>query len=245
MIRVLTTLYNSEKYIPMTIQSLKLQKNKNWKCYITADLPTDNSIQVARDNIGDDSRFEIIENKEKQWQVGNYYNVLQKKEIDDEDICLTLDGDDWCVDENVFNRVEGYYKDKNIFLTYGQFVHYKGPGQYVQGFASPPSVGIKKQRTVAAFTTTHLRTFKAWLFRKIRKETLQDDNGNFIPMAGDLAFMWPMLEMCGDKHSKFTDDVNYVYNEETNLNEYKVNFQESERCANISRNREPYKELDI
>jgi len=151
MIRILTTLYNSERYIGMTIQSLKNQNNKNWKCYITADLPTDSSIQVARENIQNDDRFEIIENTEKQWQTGNYKQVMDRPEIDNEDICITLDGDDWLPDEETLTRIESYYEDKKTWITYGQFVYFEGEGKYKNGFAKPPITGIAGQRQTKSY----------------------------------------------------------------------------------------------
>jgi hypothetical protein len=42
---------------------------------------------------------------------------------------------------------------------------------------------------------------------------LQDENGNFFRVAGDLAFMIPMFEIAGKKHSKFLDSLNYCYND--------------------------------
>jgi hypothetical protein len=41
-------------------------------------------------------------------------------------------------------------------------------------------------------------------------------------MAGDLAFMLPMLEMAGPSHARFLGDYNYVYNGENPLSEHRV-----------------------
>ena len=166
-IRILTTSYNGAKYISKTIRSLKSQTVQDWKCYITDDMSTDNSIQVAQLAIAGDRRFQIISNVQKMWQTGNYWQVLQKEEIDDQDICLTLDGDDWFPDEKVLERVNSYYEDKNLWMSFGQFIYYIGGNKYKQGFSKPPASGIAQQRK-DPFTTTHLRTWKTWLFRKIQ-----------------------------------------------------------------------------
>jgi len=39
-------------------------------------------------------------------------------------------------------------------------------------------------------------------------------------MAGDLAYMWPIVEMAGN-HSRFISEVLYVYNVVTPLNDIK------------------------
>jgi glycosyltransferase involved in cell wall biosynthesis len=243
MIRILTTCFNAEKYIAKCIKSIQLQSYSNFKCYITDDMSTDKSVEIAKLIIGKDFRFEIIQNKEKLYQTGNYYTVLQKEEIQNDDICITIDGDDWLAHTKVFERIVKEYENPDCWMTYGSFVYYKGANQYEAGFAQPPRSGIENQRTDPAYTTTHLRTWKASLFRKIKMEDLLMPEGWFIPMAGDLAFMFPMLEMAGKEHSRFIPENLYVYNIETNTNEFKVNMALSDRCAKLIRNKQPYKKL--
>ena len=36
--------------------------------------------------------------------------------------------------------------------------------------------------------------------------------------------MYPMLEMSGEEHYKFMDEINYIYNEQNPLNDHKVNM---------------------
>ena len=89
--------------------------------------------------------------------------------------------------------------------------------------------------------TTHLRTFRACLFKQI---LLQDliDNGAFLPTAGDIAFFWPILEMAG-KHVRFIKDVLYVYNTANDLNDYKVRLQQQLYYFNFLRNKKSYTPL--
>lgn len=245
MIRILSTVYNSKKYVKWSIESLKAQTIKDFKCYLTNDLSTDGTEKEIKELIKNDDRFVLINNNRKYWQTGNYYQIHQREEVQEDDIMVALDSDDWLHDPGVLERVYNYYSDNKTWITYGQFMYYRGPNKFEMGFARPPQQGIKNQRQIQAFTTTHLRTWKAWLFKKIKKEDFIDpETGWFIPMAGDLVFMFPMLEMAGENHSKFVKDINYIYNEETDLNEFKINIKESMRCANITRNKLPYEELD-
>ena len=69
--------------------------------------------------------------------------------------------------------------------------------------------------------TSHLKTFKYHLFKKINRTDLLDNNGKHFTMAGDLALMLPMLEMAAFK-SKFISDILYVYNRSNPINEDKV-----------------------
>jgi len=229
MIRILTTNYNTSAYIHRFIYSLQSQSVKEWKCYITDDMSTDGSQPYIQSLISGDDRFELIENIKKFWQTGNYYQVLQKEEIDDNDIVITVDGDDWLPDDGVFQRVLDYYSDGNTWITFGQFMHYQGENNYKKGFSRKPQPFSEVRRL--PWTSSHLRTFKAFLFRKIKYEDLLDDNGYFYKTAGDVVCITPMLEMAGEERVKYVDDINYVYNVETELNEYKTKLSDQIRVT--------------
>ncbi len=47
--------------------------------------------------------------------------------------------------------------------------------------------------------TSALRTFKYKLWKNIKEEDLKNREGKFYEAAWDLAFMFPMFEMAGEK----------------------------------------------
>ena len=117
---ILTTVYNCENYIDRCLSSIMLQSFKDFKCYITDDLSTDNSIKVIEEKIKNDDRFILIKNTKKLYQPGNYDNVLRNfPEIDDNEIVIEVDGDDWLPDNKVFERVNNVYKNKKIVQQNG------------------------------------------------------------------------------------------------------------------------------
>jgi hypothetical protein len=71
------------------------------------------------------------------------------------------------------------------------------------------------------FTFSHLRTWKAHLWRKINTKDFYDDFGNLLVSAPDLAYSFPMVEMAGNRHYEFIPEVLYVYNDESPFNEFK------------------------
>jgi hypothetical protein len=93
------------------------------------------------------------------------------------------------------------------------------------------------------FTLSHLRTWKAWLWKKIDEKDLRDESGNYWSVAGDLAFMWPMIEMSGLEHFKFIDEVLYVYNESNPINDHKVDFSKVRNIHTLISNKTPYKKI--
>lgn len=214
---IVTTLYNAEQYIERCIGSLMGQDFVDFKCYITDDMSTDNSVNIVKKTIENDDRFILIENQTKFFQSGNYDQIIRNNpDISDDEPIIELDGDDWLPDSKTLTRMNEIYQDKDIWITNGSFVYSDGR----KGF-SKKQENIDKIRQVD-FTASHMRTWRAFLWRKIKVEDLKDENGLYWKVAGDLAFLYPMLEMSGDKHYKFIDTINYVYNEENPINDHKI-----------------------
>jgi hypothetical protein len=89
-----------------------------------------------------------------------------------------------------------------------------------------------------------MRTWKSWLWKKIKEEDLKDVSGNYWSVAGDLSFMFPMLEMSGENHFRYIPDVLYIYNESNPLNDHKVNMSKVSSTVNIIRNKPNYNLLE-
>jgi glycosyltransferase involved in cell wall biosynthesis len=231
---ILTTSYNCEKFVEKSLLSIMGQRFKDFKCYITDDLSTDNTVDVIRNTISGDDRFILIENKQKMYQPGNYDQVIRGLDIPDNEICVEIDGDDWLPNSNVLSFINDVYKDENVWMTSGSFKYHDGR----PGFANPPKnfTNIRKQ----TFTLSHMRTWKSWLWKKIKEEDLKDNDGNYWSVAGDLSFMYPMLEMSGEKHFKYISETLYIYNESNPLNDHKVNMPKVSSTVNVIRNKSEY-----
>ena len=212
------------------------QNFKDFTCYITDDMSTDNTVEIVKKTIKGDDRFILIEHHCKFHQPGNYDQVIRFRGIDGDEICVEVDGDDWLPNPNVLKNINQVYQDLNVWMTSGSFKYHDGR----PGFANPPtSADVRKQ----TFTLSHMRTWKAWLWKKIEIEDLKDENGNYWEVAGDLAFMFPMFEMCGLEHYRFLPDINYIYNESNPINDHKVNMSKVLQTVNKIRNKKPYSKL--
>jgi len=234
---VLTTTFNCENFIEKSLLSIMSQRFKDFKCYVTDDMSTDNTVKIIKETIKNDSRFILVENHEKFYQPGNYEQIIRWREIEGNEVCVEVDGDDWLPNSNVLSKINEVYQDENVWMTSGSFKYHDGR----PGFANPPSkfTDIRKQ----TFTLSHLRTWKAWLWKKILPEDLKDENGKFWGVAGDLAFMFPMLEMSGQEHYRFLPDINYIYNESNPINDHKVNLNKVMTTVHKIRNKKEYQKL--
>lgn len=238
MITIMTTLYNAENYIGLCIDSMKIQ-SVDFHCYITDDMSTDRSVDIVKTAIHNDDRFTLIENKTKFYQPGNYYQI-SKLDISDDSIVVTLDGDDWFSDKDVLKRVESYYSNNYTMMSFGQFVSYDGTNYY-KGFTQRPT-DLNNIR-IQPWTTSHLRTFKMELFRKIKHEDLISPTGNYWEVTGDQAIIFPMIEMCHPDRIHFTHDINMVYNNFNPLNDHKVNLEKQTNYSNLLRQKRKYNRI--
>jgi len=232
------TLYNSGDIVERTLGSIMSQTYKNFVCYITDDLSTDNSADIVENFIKGDDRFHLIRNTKKRYQGGNYDLICRDTEgVDDEDVFIEVDGDDWLPDSKVFERVVNHYESGDIWIANGCFRYSDGR----KGFSSEiKSFGNLRNST---FTASHLRTWKIFLWRKIRVKDLKNNNNEYWETTGDLSFMYPMLEMSGKEHYLFMSDINYIYNEQNPLNDHKINMGKVNFYVKYARKMEKYKKI--
>jgi hypothetical protein len=120
-------------------------------------------------------------------------------------------------------------------ITHGSFIYSDGR----PGFSRP---FIVNQLRTSIANATHLRSWRAKLWKSINKEDLFV-NGWYAETAGDVFFMLPMLEMAGNDRICHMKDILYIYNESNPLNDHKVNLQKQLTFANISRSKSKYKKL--
>lgn len=236
---ILTGFYNAEKYIETCLYTIMHQTHKDFTCYITHDLSTDNSPELVKKFIKDDPRFILVsDNSKKLYQAGNFDTTIRNNpNILDNDICIEVDGDDWLPDDEVFSRINKVYEDQDVWIANGSFKYSSGSF----GFASRQS-NFKYLRQ-QQFTASHIRTWRAFLWRAIKETDLKDEFGNYWQWSGDLCFMYPMLEMAGEEHYRFMQEVNYIYNETNPINEHKIDMSMVTSFASRIRNKTPYERL--
>lgn len=219
--KIIIPFFNVEKWIKPCIRSVKKQKYKNFECVLIDDMSTDNSYEIAKNEINNDSRFKLVLNTEKKLALQNIYEGIKLSNPESEDVILTLDGDDWLASIDVLEKVNKAYIDNNCWMTYGSYVEF--PSGRRGKFAKKIPQSVLENNLFRSFEwcSSHLRTFKYHLWSQIKKDDLLDDDGKFYKMGWDLAFMFPMLEMAAAK-SQYIKDILYVYNLDNPFNDHKV-----------------------
>lgn len=240
--KVVIPVYNAEKWVHLCLRSLKRQSYKNFQCYIVDDLSTDNTYKIASNEIKNDERFFLLKPSQKGYPLGSLNFALENANIEDEDVVVILDGDDWFYSEKTLQIVKEMYDKTGCYLTYGSYVEYPSKKRGKFSREVPKHIVENKLYRRSEWMTSHMRTFKYKLWKSIDKNDLKDENGRFYKKAGDLASTFCMLELAGNKIS-YINDILYVYNRDNPLNEDKVNHTEQLLAENKIRNSKVYETL--
>ena len=209
--KIIVPVYNSESWVRKCIKSILSQDYTSFECVICDDISTDNTYKLATQLAATDERFTAIQNTEKKFALKNIYDAIKMTNPSPQDVIVILDGDDWFSSHYVLSNLSRYYKTDNCWMTYGSFM--ESPTGLVGAEASdyPPDVIEQNTYREDTWRASHLKTFKHFLWNKIKTEDLIDEDGNFYEMTYDQAMMLPMLEMSGPR-AKYIPEVNYIYN---------------------------------
>lgn len=232
--------YNNAPWCYQNLASIFKQKYSNYHVVYIDDCSTDGTAYWVTEivkSFGQMDRFTLIQNKQRQGALSNLYYTIQACE--DQEIIVTVDGDDWLANNQVFTTLNEVYSTQNVWLTHGRLEE-----TTVDAFCwnLPVPEDIIQENVFRSFRCpSHLRTFYAWLFKKIKTEDLMYE-GTFFEMTWDQAMMFPMIEMAGDRHAYITKTL-YKYNIITPLNDSKKNPNLQNELERIIRAMSPYTRL--
>jgi len=234
--------YNNIKWFEKNVDSVANQNYDNWSAIYIDDCSKDGTGDAVEKYIKDhklEHKIKLIKNKIRCGAMANFYNVIHT--CKDSDIIVVCDGDDWLKDKTVLSYINKVYQDNNVWMTYGQYEEF--PSGNIGLCKQIPDVVTRHNHfRHYKWLSSHLRTFYAGLFKKIKKEDFMYEE-KFLPATGDMAAMFPMLEMAGD-HAKFISKVLYVYNMDNPLNDYKERLELVLHLDKFVRGKEKYNRID-
>lgn len=219
---VVTTSYNNREWCVKNVESVVLQKYTNWEQIIVDDCSTDGTGSILEQYIQQNdlqNKVHLVRNSERKGAMENFYNAISQ--ISPEKVVVIVDGDDWLHDDKVLSHLARVYKNKKIWMTYGNYISHpsKEIGRYCESI--PRRIVKNGEFRKYKWVTSHLRTFYAKLFHRINKAHFQHE-GKFFPTTCDLAMMFPMLEQSRNGHFRFIRRLMLTYNQTNPINDYKV-----------------------
>ena len=235
---IIVPVFNAEKYLEKCLNSILKQTYKNFKVKVIDDCSTDSSYELASEICSRNENFYLRKNTRRLGALNNIYELLS---LNIEEPTLTIDvlidGDDYLYSGDVLSILYEKYLKTHCLITYGSHLSSKG----VQGKKYPWLIRNFNLYRKYFWYASHLRTFRHDLWLSVNPNDLLDKNGQYFPVAWDLAIMFPMLEMAGNRQ-EFMKDLLYVYNDQNPISDHKIRRREQILVAKEIRRKKKYNE---
>ncbi|WP_303189341.1 glycosyltransferase family 2 protein [Fusobacterium ulcerans] len=114
LVSIITPLYNSEKYIGETIESVLNQTYKNWEMLIIDDCSKDNGVKIVNNYILKDKRIKLFRNEKNE---GVSFSRNRAIDLSQGKYIAFLDSDDLWKKEKLEKQIS-FMEKNNIDLSY-------------------------------------------------------------------------------------------------------------------------------
>jgi len=190
--------YNNSRWVVKNLLSVFNQRYLNYRVVYIDDCSSDGTYDLVNKLVSKSGmwgRFTLLKQPIRSYQACSRF--LGYHECDDDEVLCMLDGDDWLASpDSLFNLVDAYRG--GAMVTYGSYYRYEGgriSNMLLGNEIFPEEVLVSGGFRNYRWTSCHLRTGYAGLFKRIKIEDLLDPSGGFLRCCTDLCEMYPVLEM--------------------------------------------------
>ena len=117
LVSIITPVYNCEKYLPLTIESVQAQTYENWELIITDGPSSDNTASIVRAYCEQDQRIHLIVPSKRRGIADARHNSIQNAKGE---YLAFLDSDDIWV-RNKLEKQIAFMKNEDYAFTYGNY----------------------------------------------------------------------------------------------------------------------------
>lgn len=194
--------YNFGKFLDVCFKSIKEQTFKNVNLVIIDDCSTDNSPKLIKDWAKQFESHHVITNKSNKgpgytkWQSIEYISKTANKN----DIYIILDGDDAFSSNLSLEIIVNAYITKKCWMTHGS-----------EDDSSLLKQNDYEQIRKKKFKIQHPRTCLCFLLDYIVKEDFMDRDKKWLLRCTEVAYIFKLIELCGEKNVYNIKDHIYFY----------------------------------
>ena len=213
---ILICSYNNEKWVQQNLESVICQTHDNWIVVYYNAGSADKTYELAKTHADKDSRIHLFGTPERHMKTWFLERLSEYETIRDNDIVCILDGDDFLGNDEVINYLNEVYNKTNCWITYGGMAVWDTDTSFSEPFPqnteAPPDVKQNKLYRRDMWRYSHFRTYRGFLWNKIKKEDWTSKETNQYIMIEDLMTMYPCLEMCPPEKIFRIDQPVYILN---------------------------------
>lgn len=222
--------YNNIEYVERNLGSVFQQLYMNYRVIYIDDCSGDGTYNKVKEIVDRNDmwgRFRLCRQPVRNYQSGSRFCAYHL--CDDDEILCMLDGDDWLSHNKVLTNLV-YLYEQGAMVTYGSYQFYDGTikGGIYGNEIFPQDILLKRNFRYYRWTSCHLRTGYAGLFKKIKLQDMLDRENRFVRCCTDLCEMYPVLEMASP-YIKRCPNCLYIYNR-------KASCRNSNSFYNINKN---------
>lgn len=121
LISIIIPVYNQEKYLAETLNSVISQSYSNWECILVNDGSRDDSVNIIKQYVKQDNRFQFINSENKGVSHARNLALNQVKG----DFVLFLDGDDLIHPEKLQKTISSFEENKDLSIVFNQTIYFQ------------------------------------------------------------------------------------------------------------------------
>lgn len=133
LVSIITPLYNSEKFIAETIESVLAQTYENWEMIIVNDCSKDNGAKIVEEYIKKDKRIKLFNNEKN---MGVSFTRNRALDLSQGKYIAFLDSDDLWHKEKLKKQIS-FMENNNLSLTYTSYTKMNEDGS-LRGIINVP-----------------------------------------------------------------------------------------------------------
>lgn len=170
LVSIITPLYNSEKFITETIESVIAQTYTNWEMLIVNDCSKDNGAKIVEEYVKKDKRIKLFNNEKN---MGVSFTRNRAIDLSQGKYVAFLDSDDVWHKEKLEKQIK-FMEDNNLSLTYTSYTKMNEDGSLRGTINVPEKLNYKellKNCLINCISGVYLKEkFKNIYFRKTKVE---------------------------------------------------------------------------
>ena len=245
-IKVVVPVRNAKEWISKCIFSIAEQQyDAPWSCIIIDDASSDGTQDQIHSTIKslrpeERDKFKVKLNSERVGALKNFIDGFKALGADEESesVLVQVDGDDWLYGPLVFQILRSAYEQTGCWMTWGNYIEWPS-GAPGMARPMPQEWHVNRDYRSQHWVMSHLRTFKSHLWSSVKDEDLRDNEGNYFDVTWDLAHMFPMIEMAGER-SCYVPYVTYCYNRNNPLSDDRIYRQRQLKFESLIRSKPAY-----